>query len=138
MVEKKQTWNFTVVGCDSKDVPKYLDFFDSYEQATEYKKNAETIGWRRVSVFDAYLNEVTPGQNQTEPKLFHLGDSVEVVATRQQGKIVGSRKDGDIIVCWDVLFADGTRHYPKSAELHLINCPHGESEPGLVPDQGIM
>jgi hypothetical protein len=138
VAEKKQTWNFTAIGCDSNDVSKYLDFFDTYEEATEYQRNAETIGWRRISVFDAYLNEVKPHPSQTELKSFHLGDSVEVIATRRQGTIVGSRKDGDIIVCWDVLFPDGTRHFPKSVELHLINCPHSEPEPGLVPERGII
>jgi hypothetical protein len=55
----KEGWNFTVVGCNSNNVPKYLDTgLSTYEEAVNYKEQMENIGWRRVAVFDAYLKEV--------------------------------------------------------------------------------
>ena len=56
--ENRETWNFPVVGCDSRDVPKYLFFTDTFEKAKAFCAKAETTGWRRVAVFDAMLKEV--------------------------------------------------------------------------------
>jgi len=64
MKGKEEAWNFAVVGCNPNDVPKYLGFFDNYEEAVKFLKNMENIGWRRVAVFDAALKEV-----KTTPKL---------------------------------------------------------------------
>lgn len=50
-------WNFTIIGCDSQDVPKYLGFKRTREEADKYQKQMENLGWRRVAVFDAALRE---------------------------------------------------------------------------------
>jgi hypothetical protein len=64
------------------------------------------------------------------PEVLHIGDTVQVVATGQLGKIDGSR-DND--TTWSVIFPDGTKQYLKNPALHLIGCPHPEPEPGFVP-----
>jgi len=54
---KVEGWNFAVVGCDSHDIPKYLGFVQTREEADKLQNNMETIGWRRVAIFDAALQE---------------------------------------------------------------------------------
>ena len=58
MTKEEKCWNFAVVGCGSADMPRYLGLFGTYEEAAEYLRNMETIGWRRLAVFDAALKEV--------------------------------------------------------------------------------
>lgn len=58
MTQKTGMWNFAIVGCDSKDLPKYLGFTETYEEALKFQKNMVTVGWRRVAVFDPDLKEV--------------------------------------------------------------------------------
>jgi hypothetical protein len=50
---KVESWNFAVVGCDSHDDPKYLGFVQTREEADNFQKEMEKLGWRRVAVFDA-------------------------------------------------------------------------------------
>ena len=57
MDKKAEKWNFVVVGCDSNDIPKYLGRTETHEEGVKLQKNMETVGWRRVAVFDA-LQEV--------------------------------------------------------------------------------
>lgn len=61
MEKGKETWNFAVIGSDLNNVPKYLGFVNTREQAAKLQKNAEINGWRRVAVFDADLKEVKGG-----------------------------------------------------------------------------
>jgi hypothetical protein len=53
----EKSWKFTVVGCDSNDIPKYLGFFETREDAGKSQKEMETAGWHRVAVFDAAHQE---------------------------------------------------------------------------------
>jgi hypothetical protein len=55
---KAKTWAFAVVGCDLRDHPKYLGFAKTYEDAIKLQENMIVVGWRRVAVFDAALQEV--------------------------------------------------------------------------------
>jgi len=54
---KIEGWNFAVVGCDSHDNPKYLGFVQTRKEADRFQKEVEKLGWRRVAVFDATLQE---------------------------------------------------------------------------------
>jgi len=58
MNAKVEGWNFSVVGCDSHDWPKYLGFKDTYEEAVEFQTKMANAGWRRVAIFDAAHQEV--------------------------------------------------------------------------------
>jgi len=58
MVDKADVWNFSVVGCDSHVVPRYLGFTKTYDEAIQLQKNAVIVGWSRVAIFDAALHEV--------------------------------------------------------------------------------
>jgi len=54
---KVEHWNYTVVGCDSNNVPKYLGFTETHDEAVTLQKNMEGVGWSRVAIFDAALQE---------------------------------------------------------------------------------
>ncbi|MFY9684046.1 MAG: hypothetical protein WAK70_19620, partial [Candidatus Sulfotelmatobacter sp.] len=54
---KVEGWNFAVVGCDSHDNPKYLGFVHTREEADKFQEEMEKLGWRRVAVFDAAIQE---------------------------------------------------------------------------------
>jgi hypothetical protein len=58
MPDKKESWEFSVVGCDSHDNPRFLAFSHTYEDAQAQQQSLTTVGWRRVAIFDAYLKEV--------------------------------------------------------------------------------
>lgn len=69
---------------------------------------------------------------------FHLGDTVQVIATRRHGKIDECRNNGEL---WRVFFSDGKRpimDYFQPDALTLVECPHDDPEPGFVPERGIM
>jgi hypothetical protein len=54
-----KTWNFAIVGCDSNDIPRYLDFAETYEEAvTRQETLSNTAAWTRLAIFDAYHEEV--------------------------------------------------------------------------------
>jgi len=55
---KAKTWSFAVIGYDLRNHPKYLGFAKTYEDAVKLQENMIVIGWRRVAVFDAALQEV--------------------------------------------------------------------------------
>jgi hypothetical protein len=55
---KAKTWAFAVIGCDLGDHPKYLGFAKAYKDAVKLQENMTVIGWHRVAVFDAALQEV--------------------------------------------------------------------------------
>ena len=57
MTAKVEGLSFAVVGCDSHDNPKYLGFTETREEADKFQKEMEKLGWRRVAVFDAALQE---------------------------------------------------------------------------------
>jgi hypothetical protein len=63
MTDNKKTWNYAVVGTDANDSPKYLGFTDTYDDAATLKQNLATVGWQRLAIFDAALQEV-----KEEPK----------------------------------------------------------------------
>jgi hypothetical protein len=52
------TWKFAVIGTNLNDIPLYLGFAETYEEAVKIKHNMTHQGWRRVAVFDADLMEV--------------------------------------------------------------------------------
>ena len=54
----KIEWEFAVVGCNAHNVPRYLGFFQDCEIAEKFAKNAEIVGWQRVAIFDAALNQI--------------------------------------------------------------------------------
>jgi hypothetical protein len=58
VTRKAKTWAFAIVGCDLRDRPKYLGFARTYEAAVKLQENMLVVGWRRVAVFDAALQEV--------------------------------------------------------------------------------
>ena len=78
--------------------------------------------------------------------MLHLGDKVQEISTGRQGKIDETRSEGvsgkeQIPILWRVTFSDGNTpliHDLNKEELRLIDCPHGEPEPGFVPERGII
>jgi hypothetical protein len=84
MTTKVEGWNFTVVGCDSNNMPKYLGFTGTREEADTLQKNMEAAGWRRVAIFDAALEQVAALKKEVAQKdktIEHLEDLLK----RQQG-----------------------------------------------------
>lgn len=55
---ERESWNFAIVGQDSGDVPKFIAWANTKEGVRQLRKNAETLGWRKVTVYDASLTEV--------------------------------------------------------------------------------
>jgi hypothetical protein len=55
---KAKTWAFAIVGCDLEDHPKYLGLAKTYEDAVKLQENMTIVGWRRVALFNAALQEV--------------------------------------------------------------------------------
>jgi hypothetical protein len=53
----EKSWSFTVVGCDSNNIPKYLGVTETREEADKLKKEMEAAGWCRVAVFNAAHQE---------------------------------------------------------------------------------
>jgi hypothetical protein len=78
----------------------------------------------------------------------HLGDIVEEIATKRQGKIISMNQThgppGQTTVThWRVFFGDGKQPIlaivNDRAQLRLVRCPHtDEGEPRIVPARGIM
>lgn len=76
----------------------------------------------------------------------HGDDIVQEIGTGRQGKIdaIGSEitQGRETQTNWRVAFSDGKGPplwtFTKRAELRLVRCPHGESEPGFFPAEGIM
>jgi hypothetical protein len=67
--------------------------------------------------------------------------------TGRCGKIDQIHAQGDlgkeqIPTAWRVLFSDGKspliQYFNNGSELSLVSCPHSESDPGFVPDRGII
>jgi len=78
--------------------------------------------------------------------MLHLGDVVEEITTKRQGKIdntsgpfVGGQQQ---TTQWRVWFSDGKQpllqYFSNEADLRLIKCPHSDSGPAFVPERGIM
>jgi hypothetical protein len=82
---KTENWNFTVVGCDSHNNPKYLGFTQTREEAETLQKNMEAVGWSRVAVFDAALQEVSALQKELATKTERL-EQAEEFLRRAQGQ----------------------------------------------------
>jgi hypothetical protein len=78
----------------------------------------------------------------------HLGDIVEEVATKRQGKIdsmnqTHSAQGQTTVTHWRIFFGAGMQPIlaiiNDRAALRLVKCPHtDESEPRFVPGRGIM
>lgn len=84
MTAEIEGWNFTVVGCDSSNLPKYLGVTETREEAETLQKNMEAVGWRRVAIFEAALEQVAALQKEVAQKdktIEHLEDLLK----RQQG-----------------------------------------------------
>jgi hypothetical protein len=83
-MEGNKNWNFAVVGCDSKNVQKYLGFTETREEAETLQKNLEAAGWLRVAIFDAALEQVTALQKEVAAKDKTI-ERLEDLLKRQQG-----------------------------------------------------
>jgi hypothetical protein len=78
--------------------------------------------------------------------LLHGDDIVQEIATGRQGKIDGINSEimqgRETQTNWRVTFADGKGPplwtFTNRTQLRLVRCPHGESEPGFFPAEGIM
>jgi hypothetical protein len=79
--------------------------------------------------------------------MFHLGDVVEELASKRQGKIdnisITHEAGGKQTVnYWRVIFTDGKQPLygiiKDGTELRLVSCPHAPSEPGFYPERSIM
>lgn len=75
--------------------------------------------------------------------MFHLGDIVEEIETKRQGKLESSRNvEGQPVLWWGVNFSDGKEPIKaqiKTEALRLIKCPHDEpTESRFVPSRPIM
>jgi hypothetical protein len=79
--------------------------------------------------------------------MLHLGDIVQEIATRRQGKIDNIQSKGvlgrePIPNLWRVHFSDGQQplmqYFKNAEELRLISCPHDPPGPRIVPKRGIM
>lgn len=57
MTTKVEGWKFTVVGCDSNNIPKYLGNAETREEADKLQKHMEAAGWCRVAIFNAAHQE---------------------------------------------------------------------------------
>jgi hypothetical protein len=51
-------WKYAIVGCDPTSLPRYLGFAETQQEAIEFLKNTERLGWQMVAVFDAALQEL--------------------------------------------------------------------------------
>jgi hypothetical protein len=54
----EKTWNFAVVGLRPNNMPKYLGFTDTYEEAVELQGNMTALGWTSVTIYDPSLQPV--------------------------------------------------------------------------------
>jgi hypothetical protein len=85
----KENWNFTVVGCDSQDIPKYLGFTQTREEAETFKRNMEAVGWHRIAIFDAaHQEQIDTLQKELATKTRQL-EQAEDFLRRQQGQGYG-------------------------------------------------
>lgn len=81
----EKSWSFTVVGCDSNNIPKYLGFTETREEADEYLKEMEAAGWRRVAIFDAaHQEQISSLQKELAVKSRQL-EQAEEFLQRAQG-----------------------------------------------------
>ena len=59
---------------------------------------------------------------------FHIGDIVEEVATKRQGKLEEAPQIPTDVRRWRVLFSDSTKplvkYFVSETDLALISCPH--------------
>ena len=79
-------WAYTVVGCDSHNIPKYLGFTETREQAETLQKNMEAVGWSRVAIFDAaHQEQVSALQKELAAKARQL-EQAEEFLRRAQGQ----------------------------------------------------
>jgi hypothetical protein len=89
MTAEIEGWNFTVVGCDSSNLPKYLGVTETREEAETLQKNMEKAGWRRVAIIDAdhqeQIQSLQKELAQKDEQLAHLEDLLK----RQQGLGLG-------------------------------------------------
>jgi hypothetical protein len=79
--------------------------------------------------------------------VLHLGDKVQEIVTGRTGKIDNIHSEGIVGQestpnLWRVHFSDGKvpmmQYFKSEDELRLVECPHGEPQPGFVPERGIM
>ena len=85
----EKSWKFTVVGCDSDDIPKYLGFFETREDADKFQNEMEAAGLRRVAVFDAaHQEQIATLQKELAVKSRQLEQADEFLR-RAQGQGYG-------------------------------------------------
>jgi len=75
--------------------------------------------------------------------MFHVGDIVEEIATKREGKLDEVPQGPTAVLRWRVLFSDGEqpllKYFLNDSELRLVKCPHDSSgESRFVPQRGIM
>lgn len=78
--------------------------------------------------------------------MIHNEDLVEEVATARRGKVdsVGAEtvQGRTVPNLWCVRFLDGKepplKYFQTEADLRVISCPHGESEPGFYPERPLV
>jgi hypothetical protein len=58
MTTDSKSWEFAIVGCNQSEIPKYLGFARTIDEALVFKGNMEVSSWSRVAVFDASLVEI--------------------------------------------------------------------------------
>lgn len=89
VMNAKESWNFTVVGCDSTNTPKYLGFTETQEEAVTLQKEMEVMGWSRVAIFDAaHQEQVSALQKELDVKARQL-EQAEEFLRRAQGQGYG-------------------------------------------------
>jgi len=99
----------------------------------------------RPHLEDVFLDQT---EDQALAAELHLGDIVEEVASKRQGRIDNmslTHTLGRQVVSanyWRIIFDDGKPLYgifKERSEIRLIRCPHRDSGgPRFVPERGIM
>jgi hypothetical protein len=89
MTTNVEGWSFTVVGCDSSNLPKYLGVTETREEAETLQKNMEAAGWRRVAIFDAAHQEQIQSLQKEVAQKDKTIDHLEDLLKRQQGLGLG-------------------------------------------------
>jgi len=85
LTDMVESWSFAVVGCDSNNIPKYLGFTKTREEAETFQNNMVLLGWRRVAIFDAaHQEQIGTLQSEIASKDKQLAHFEELLK-RQQG-----------------------------------------------------
>jgi hypothetical protein len=75
--------------------------------------------------------------SQVSEQTLHLGDIVEEIATKRQGKL-----DVQNPAYWRVIFTDGKKPiygiFEDEAALRLVSCPHAKGGSRFIPERSIM